>query len=126
LNRRVVITGMGLVTPLGIGVDETWGALCAGTSGIGEITRFDATEFQTRIAGEVKGFDPADFLPKKEARRTSQFIAYAIAATRMAIEDSGLTIDASNGDRVGVVTGCGLGGLHILEEVTRVVDNKGP
>jgi len=117
---------MGLVTPLGIGVDETWGALCAGTSGIGEITRFDATEFQTRIAGEVKGFDPADFLPKKEARRTSQFIAYAIAATRMAIEDSGLTIDASNGDRVGVVTGCGLGGLHILEEVTRVVDNKGP
>ncbi|MBW2175909.1 MAG: beta-ketoacyl-ACP synthase II [Deltaproteobacteria bacterium] len=126
MNRRVVITGMGLVTPLGIGVDETWGALCAGTSGIGEITRFDATEFQTRIAGEVKGFDPADFLPKKEARRTSQFIAYAIAATRMAIEDSGLTIDASNGDRVGVVTGCGLGGLHILEEVTRVVDNKGP
>jgi len=126
LNRRVVITGMGLVTPLGIGVDETWGALCAGTSGIGEITRFDATEFQTRIAGEVKGFDPADFLPKKEARRTSQFIAYAIAATRMAIEDSGLTIDASNGDRVGVVTGCGLGDLHILEEITRVVDNKGP
>ncbi|MBW2296905.1 MAG: beta-ketoacyl-ACP synthase II [Deltaproteobacteria bacterium] len=126
MNRRVVITGMGLVTPLGIGVDETWGALCAGTSGIGEITRFDATEFQTRIAGEVKGFDPADFLPKKEARRTSQFIAYAIAATRMAIEDSGLTIDASNGDRVGVVTGCGLGDLHILEEITRVVDNKGP
>ncbi|MEN8245927.1 MAG: beta-ketoacyl-ACP synthase II [Thermodesulfobacteriota bacterium] len=126
MDRRVVITGLGLVTPLGIGVEETWPALCAGKSGIGEISTFDATRYATRIAAEVKGFDPAEFLPKKEAKRTSAFIAYAIAATRMAMEDSGLIIDESNSSRVGVLTGCGLGGLHILEEVTRIVDKKGP
>ena len=126
MDRRVVITGVGLVTPLGIGVDETWQALCAGKSGIAEISSFDATGYATRIAAQVRGFDPADHLPKKEAKRTSAFIAYAIAATRMALADSGLVIDESNGDRVGVLTGCGLGGLHILEEVTRIVDKKGP
>jgi 3-oxoacyl-[acyl-carrier-protein] synthase II len=126
LNRRVVITGLGLVTPVGIGVEASWKELCAGRSGIGEITRFDASAFATRIAGEVKDFRPQDFLPKKEARRTSLFIAYAIAATRMAMESSGLQINANNADRVGVLTGCGLGGLSILEEITRVVDNKGP
>ena len=126
MKRRVVITGLGLVTPIGIGVEETWQALCAGKSGIAEISSFDATGFATRIAAEVKGFDPADHLPTKEAKRTSKFIAYAIAATRMALTDSGMKIDESNGDRVGVLTGCGLGGLHILEEVTRIVDNRGP
>jgi 3-oxoacyl-[acyl-carrier-protein] synthase II len=126
LSRRVVITGLGLVTPVGIGVEASWEGLCAGRSGIDEITRFDATEYATRIAGEVKDFHPQDFLPKKEARRTSLFIAYAIAATRMAMDSSGLKIDKSNEERVGVVTGCGLGGLSILEEITRVVDKKGP
>ena len=126
MDRRVVITGVGLVTPLGICVDETWQALCAGKSGIAEISSFDATGYATRIAAQVRGFDPADHLPKKEAKRTSAFIAYAIAATRMALADSGLVIDESNGDRVGVLTGCGLGGLHILEEVTRIVDKRGP
>jgi len=126
LNKRVVITGLGLITPLGIGVDESWHAICAGKSGIGEITRFDATNYATRIAGEVKDFHSQDFLPKKEARRTSLFIAYAIAATRMAMESSQLKIDANNEERVGVLTGCGLGGLSILEEITRVVDTKGP
>ena len=126
MDRRVVITGLGLVTPVGIGVNETWEALCAGKSGVAEITSFDPTGFATRIAAEVKGFDPADYLPKKEAKRTSPFIAFAIAATRMALEDSGLIIDESNAGRVGVLTGCGLGGLHILEEVTRIVDKKGP
>ena len=126
LNRRVVITGLGLVTPVGIGVEESWEGVCAGKSGVGEITRFDASNFATRIAGEVKGFHPQDFLPKKEARRTSLFIAYAIAATRMAMESSGLQIDEHNEDRVGVLTGCGLGGLSILEDITRVVDSKGP
>ena len=126
LSRRVVITGLGLVTPVGIGVEESWERLCAGKSGIGEITRFDASKFATRIAGEVKDFHPQDFLPKKEARRTSLFIAYAIAATRMAMESSGLKIDERNEDRVGVLTGCGLGGLSILEDITRVVDSKGP
>ncbi|MCP4107783.1 MAG: beta-ketoacyl-ACP synthase II [Desulfobacteraceae bacterium] len=125
-NRRVVITGLGLVTPLGIGVSETWTGLCQGKSGIGEITRFDPSAFQTKIAGEVKNFNAEDFLPKKEARRTERFIAYAVAASRMAMEDSGLVINDSNANRVGVLTGCGLGGLLILEENTRIIEQKGP
>lgn len=126
LNRRVVITGVGLVTPIGLGRDETWSALCAGKSGIGEITRFDTSCFETRIAGEVKNFHPEDFLPKKEARRTERFIAYSLAATRMATEDSGLIINNSNSERVGVLTGCGLGGLAVLETTARLIDQKGP
>ncbi len=126
MNRRVVITGVGLVTPIGIGKDETWSALCAGKSGIGEITRFDTSCYETRIAGEVKNFNPEDFLPKKEARRIERFIAYSLAAARMATEDSGLTIDGANSERVGVLTGCGLGGLSVLEATARLIDQKGP
>jgi len=125
-DRRVVITGAGLITPLGIGVSETWTALCAGKSGISEITRFDTSEFQTKIAGEVKGFKPEDFLPKKDAKRTQLFIAYAIAASRMAVEDSGLVISDANRNRIGVITGCGLGGLSILEETAQTLATKGP
>jgi 3-oxoacyl-[acyl-carrier-protein] synthase II len=126
LDRRVVITGLGLVTPLGIGVEETWTALCEGKSGISEITRFDASGFDTKIAGEVKDFHPGDFLPKKEAKRTQLFIAYAVAASRMAIEDSGLKIDKTNENRIGVLTGCGLGGLQILEQTSSILEKKGP
>jgi 3-oxoacyl-[acyl-carrier-protein] synthase II len=126
LSRRVVITGLGLVTPLGIGVDETWTALCKGQSGISEITRFDASSFDTKIAGEVKDFNPKDFLSKKEAKRTQRFIAYAIAASRMALEDSRLAIDRTNENRVGVLTGCGLGGLRLLEKTTVALQKKGP
>jgi len=126
LSRRVVVTGLGLVTPLGIGIDNTWSALCAGRSGIGEITRFDTTEFTTKIAAEVKDFNAEDYLPKKEARRTERFIAYAVAAARMAVEHARLTIDDKNGPRVGVITGCGLGGLHSLELTARTVQQKGP
>jgi 3-oxoacyl-[acyl-carrier-protein] synthase II len=126
LSRRVVVTGLGLVTPLGIGVDETWTALCKGQSGISEITRFDASAFDTKIAGEVKNFHPKDFLSKKEAKRTQLFIAYAVATSRMALEDSGLTIDKTNENRVGVLTGCGLGGLQLLEKTTIVLQKKGP
>jgi 3-oxoacyl-[acyl-carrier-protein] synthase II len=111
---------------LGIGVDETWTALCKGQSGISEITRFDASGFDTKIAGEVKDFNPKDFLSKKEAKRTQQFIAYAIAASRMALEDSRLAIDGTNENRVGVLTGCGLGGLRLLEETTVALQEKGP
>jgi len=125
-DRRVVITGLGLVTPLGIGVEETWTALCEGKSGISEITRFDASGFDTRIAGEVKDFHPEDFLSKKEAKRIQLFIAYAVAASRMALEDSGLIIDSANQNRVGVLTGCGLGGLQILEETAEILKTKGP
>jgi len=126
LSKRVVITGLGLVTPLGIGVDETWSALCEGRSGIGEITRFDTTEFTTKIAGEVKDFNAEDFLPKKDAKRTERFIAYAVAGARMALENARLTIDDTNGPRVGVITGCGLGGLQMLETTARTVQEKGP
>lgn len=126
MNRRVVVTGLGLVTPLGIGVKESWEALCAGKSGVGEITRFDASAFQTKIAAEVKNFEPEDFLPKKDAKRTELFIAYAVAATRMAIEDSRLVIHNGNADRIGVFTGCGLGGLSVLENTCLTLDKKGP
>lgn len=126
MDRRVVITGIGLVTPLGVGKDPTWTALCAGKSGIAEITRFDTASFETKIAGEVKDFQPGDFLPKKEAKRTEHFIAYAVAAARMALEDSGLDIDETNADRIGVLTGCGLGGLEYLENTAYNVRVKGP
>ncbi len=126
MKRRVVITGIGLITPLGVGLEASWSALCAGRSGIGEITRFDATGYATRIAGEVKGFNAEDFMPKKDARRTQLFIAYAVAAARMALEDSGFVICETNENRVGVITGCGLGGLEILEENTRILQEKGP
>jgi 3-oxoacyl-[acyl-carrier-protein] synthase II len=117
---------MGLITPLGIGVDESWSGIIAGKSGVGEITRFNASVYGTRIAAEVKGFNAEDYMAKKEAKRMELFIAYAIAATRMAIEDSGLTIDDTNANRVGVLTGCGLGGLNVLELTAKTVDTKGP
>ena len=126
MERRVVITGIGLVTPLGIGVESSWAGLCAGKSGVGEITRFNASIYGTRIAAEVKDFNAEDFMAKKEAKRLESFIAYAIAATRMAIEDSGLVIDDSNSHRVGALTGCGLGGLNMLEITANTVDVKGP
>jgi 3-oxoacyl-[acyl-carrier-protein] synthase II len=126
LNRRVVITGMGLVTPVGIGVADSWEAICAGKSGIGEITRFDTSDYQTKIAAEVKGFKAEDFIPKKEAKRNELFISYAMAATRMALEDAALEINSKNANRIGVVTGCGLGGLGIMEETILNVCTKGP
>lgn len=126
MNRRVVITGIGLVTPLGIGVKETWSALCAGKSGITEITKFDTAGFNTKIAGEVKGFKAEDFMSKKDALRSELFIAYSVAATRMALEDSGLVIDDSNYDRVGVITGCGLGGLGLMEKTILDINRRGP
>ena len=126
MNKRVVITGVGLVTPLGTGVGKSWRALCNGESGIGPITRFDTSKYRTRIAGEVNDFRAEDYLPKKEIARTQPFMSYAVAATQMAIEDSGLVIDDSNSHRVGVITGCGLGGLSLLEDMCRIIETKGP
>jgi len=114
------------VSPLGTGIEENWSAILQGKSGIGPITHFDATGYPTRIAGEVKNFHSKDFLSKKEANRTQLFIAYAVAASRMALENSGLTIDKTNENRVGVLTGCGLGGLHLLEQTALVLQEKGP
>ncbi len=126
MKKRVVITGLGLVTPLGIGVKQTWAALCAGKSGVAEITRFDTSEYQTKIAAEVKDFHPEDFMPKKDAGRVEPFIAFALAATRMAIEDSGLVINSANESRVGAITGCGLGGLRFMEDTVLRVSEQGP
>jgi len=126
VNRRVVITGLGLITPVGIGVEASWRSLCAGISGIGPITEFDTADYKTKIAGEVNGFEPAEYLSRKEAKRTSRFIAFAVATARMALEDSGLVIDEANGNRIGVATGCGLGGLSYLEETSRIVREEGP
>ena len=99
MNKRVVITGLGLVTPIGIGVEQTWDSLCTGRSGVAEITRFDTSDYQTKIAAEVKDFKPEDFMPQKDAKRVELFIAYALAATRLAIDDSGLVINSSNESR---------------------------
>ncbi|MEW6328263.1 MAG: beta-ketoacyl-ACP synthase II [Thermodesulfobacteriota bacterium] len=126
MKRRVVVTGLGLITPLGIGVTESWQAALAGKSGVGEITRFDTKDFSTKIAAEVKGFNPEDFIPKKLIRRMDLFIQYGIAAASMAIEDAELAISEENATRVGVLTGSGLGGLGTIEEYHSVLLNDGP
>ncbi len=116
MKRRVVVTGLGAITPLGIGVEASWQSLCQGRSGIGPVTRFDAADFRTRIAGEVNGFNPADFIPRKLVRRGGRFIHYTLATTQMAIEDSGLIINLANAERVGVSVGTAMGGVESLEE----------
>ena len=121
MKRRVVITGLGLITPLAVGTKETWEALCAGRSGVGEITRFDTSALPTKIAAEVKDFHPEDFLNKKDIKRFRRFVAYAMAASRIALDDSGLKIDESNAHRIGTITGCGLGGLGFMEETVAKV-----
>jgi 3-oxoacyl-[acyl-carrier-protein] synthase II len=126
MTRRVVVTGLGMVTPLGTGVQGNWEAACSGTSGIGPITKFDASDFSAQIAGEVKDFKSEDFMDKQQIRRFDIFIHYAVASARMAMEDSGLKIDASNAHRVGCITGSGLGGLSMLEHYHRVLLEQGP
>jgi 3-oxoacyl-[acyl-carrier-protein] synthase II len=114
-QRRVVVTGIGLVTPLGTGTEKTWNNLINGKSGIAPITRFDASDFASQIAGEVKDFDASDHFDKKTVKHLDYFVQYGIVAARMAIEDSGLAINRGNCDRVGVITGCGMGGLPTIE-----------
>ncbi len=126
MKRRAVVTGIGLISPVGIGTDATWKGLLEGRSGIGMITQFDAARFSTRIAGEVQGFVPEDFIEPKEVKKMDRFIQLGIAASQMAMDDSGLKIDASNEDRVGVVIGAGMGGLHTIEHYTKIYLEKGP
>jgi 3-oxoacyl-[acyl-carrier-protein] synthase II len=126
LIKRVVVTGLGIVSPVGIGIQESWKALCEGRSGIARITKFDPAPYETQIAGEVKGFNAEDWVSKKEAKRFELFISYAIAATRMAVDDAGIAITAENGDRVGVITGCGLGGLRFMEDTILNIHHNGP
>jgi 3-oxoacyl-[acyl-carrier-protein] synthase II len=126
LKRRVVVTGLGMVSPLGTGVEKTWNALLQGKSGVGRITRFDPTGFDTQIAAEVKDFAPEKFIDKKEARRMDIFIQYAMAAAIMAMEDSQFKVTPENAERVGVVVGAGLGGLTTIETFHKVLLEKGP
>jgi 3-oxoacyl-[acyl-carrier-protein] synthase II len=125
VERRVVVTGLGPVTPIGVGVAETWANALAGKSGVGAITRFDAHELPSRIAGEVKNFDPGKFMDRKEARRNDLFIQFALAGAHLALEDAGLPTDKPLGERCGVIVGSGMGGLTTLEETHLTAVNKG-
>src|SRR5260370_4193605 len=125
-KRRVVITGIGLISPLGIGNDATWQGLLEGKSGIGCITKFDPTNFACKIAGEVKGFNPEDWIEKKEVKKSDTFIHYAIAAAQMAVDDSGIDTRKEDADRFGVIIGSGIGGLPRIEEMHKKMLERGP
>lgn len=126
MAQRVVVTGLGIVSPIGIGREVFWQNLVAGQNGIAQITRFDTTGFDAKIAGEVKDFDPSQFLDKKDARRMARFIQFAVAASKLAITDANLTIGPDNANDIGVTIGSGIGGLDVLEEAARTLHTKGP
>jgi 3-oxoacyl-[acyl-carrier-protein] synthase II len=124
-RRRVVVTGMGVVCPVGIGLEEAWKGLVAGKSGIGPITQFDASSYPTRIAGEVRNFDPERWLEKREVRRNDRFIQFGLAASEMAIDDAGLDMSREDAERVGCIIGAGIGGLATIEENKDILREKG-
>ena len=124
-RRRVVVTGLGLVCPVGIGVEESWQALVAGKSGIAPITHYDASTYPTRIAGEVKGFEPEKFMERKEARRSDRFIQFALAAADMAVKDAGIDFAKEDPERVGVIVGSGMGGLATIEDTHTTLKERG-
>jgi 3-oxoacyl-[acyl-carrier-protein] synthase II len=126
LSRRVVVTGVGLVSPLGIGTQANWEALCAGRSGIGPITRFDASQFSARIAGEVKQFDPLHFVEKKDVKKMDVFIQLAIAAAQFAVDDAGLAVTPEIATRVGVFIASGIGGFSTIEREHKALLEGGP
>jgi 3-oxoacyl-[acyl-carrier-protein] synthase II len=125
-ERRVVVTGLGCVSPIGNTVAESWAALIEGKSGIATITKFDATPFSTRFAGEVKGFNIEDYIPGKEARHMDTFIHFGMAAGIQAFQDSGLVVTEENADRIGVIVGSGIGGLPMIEDTHAELTNRGP
>lgn len=126
MKRRVVVTGIGLITPLGIGTEQTWQALINAQSGIGPITRFDASDQASQIAAEVKDFNPENWFEKKQVKNLDAFVQYAVAAADIAWKSSGLSITEENVNRVGVITGCGMGGLPTIEETHAILQSKGP
>ena len=126
LRKRVVITGLGLVIPIGIGVETAWKNVCEGRSGIGRLTRFDPNGHETKISGQVKGFNPENYIEKKEIKMMDLFIQYALAATKEALEDSQFKITPQNAEQVGVIVGTGLGGLPTIEKYHQVLLEKGP
>ena len=125
MKRRVAVTGMGIISPLGIGIDENWAALCNGKSGIAPITKFDTSSFPIQIAGEVRGFDPQQYIGHKEVKKMDIFIRYAVAASQLALKDSGFEIIEKNAERVGVQVGVGLGGLPVIEKYHDIYKEKG-
>ena len=125
-RRRVVVTGLGLVTPIGIGVNESWNNALSGVSGITKITKFDASAFASQVAGEVKDFDPSKYLPPKETRRIDTFIQYGLVAGIEAFNDSGLEVNEQNAERIGVAIGSGIGGLGMIESTNDTYDDSGP
>lgn len=126
MSRRVVVTGVGLVSPLGIGTEETWQAILASRSGVATITAFDASAFACRIAAEVKGFQPENYIERKELKRMGRFIQFAIAATEFALKASGLRVTEENAERVGVYIGSGIGGFEVIEREFEVLLQHGP
>ena len=126
LKKRVVVTGMGAVTPIGIGSDEFWKSLLAGKSGITKISRFDASAYTTQIAGEVKDFDPGQYMDKKEAKRMDRFTQFAVASAKMAIDNAALDLEKEDRSRIGTIIGTGIGGMDTLHEQYRVLFEKGP
>ncbi len=126
MKRRVVITGMGTITPVGLNVNEFWSSLVAGKGGVGRITRFDASAFSTQIAAEVKGFDPSSVIDRKELRRQDRFVHYAIVATHEALVDSKLELDKEDRDRIGVLVGSGIGGTETWEAQLQKLRDFGP
>lgn len=126
VDRRVVVTGVGLVSPVGIGTEATWQAILAGRPGVGPITLFDAARYTTRFAGEVKQFDPLQWLDKKDVKKCGRFIQFALAATSMAMEQSGFTVTPENAPRVGVLIGSGIGGFEVIEREHRTLLERGP
>lgn len=126
MKRRVVVTGIGLVSPLGTGTEKTWNNLINGKSGIGPITKFDASNQASQIAGEVTDFSSEDWFEKKQAKNLDLFVQYAIVAAKMALKHSGLSINDTNCERVGAITGCGMGGLPTIEEYHSVMLKRGP
>jgi 3-oxoacyl-[acyl-carrier-protein] synthase II len=124
-KRRVVVTGLGLITPVGIGVKESWTNIINGQSGIGKITKFDCSTFPSQVAGEVKNFDPLQYIPPKDARRMDTFIQFGIAAGIEAFKDSGIEVTDHNSERIGVSVGSGIGGINLIESTSDVFDEGG-
>src|SRR4029078_4328413 len=125
-TRRIVVTGLGLLTPLGTGGEKTWKAICAGESGIGRITKFDPASYDAQIAGEVKDFDPAQFIEKKEIKKMDTFIHYAVGASQLAVEDAKFTVSPEEDTRAGVYIGSVIGGVGSIEHYHDVLKEKGP
>ncbi len=126
MTNRVVITGIGAITPVGIGKDNFWEALISGKNGIGKITRFDATDYGAQVAGEVKDFEPADYIDKKESKRMDRYTQFAVATAKMAIEDSGLDLESEDKERIGTYVGTGIGGIETMHSQYEKLFAKGP